>query len=43
MKLWSLCQSLDTAEARREARELQNLIAVADGVALKIGVSLLLS
>lgn len=38
MKLWNLCQTLDTAEQRREAQELQNTIALADGLALKIGV-----
>jgi L-threo-3-deoxy-hexylosonate aldolase len=40
VKLWSLCQSLNTEDARREAQELQNLISLADGIALKIGVSL---
>lgn len=36
MKLWALCQD---SESSKEAAELQNLIALADGVALKIGVS----
>lgn len=36
VKLWALCQD---SESSKEAAELQNLIALADGVALKIGVS----
>lgn len=38
VKLWTLCQDPGSA---KEATELQNLIALADGVALKIGVSVL--
>ncbi|KAJ5579943.1 uncharacterized protein N7459_005928 [Penicillium hispanicum] len=36
VKLWNLSQEADSA---KEAAELQQLIALADGVALKIGVS----
>ena len=39
VKLWSLCQLLDNEDARKKALELQNLISLADGIALKIGVS----
>ncbi len=39
VRLWSLCQSLDKEDARKEALELQNLISLADGIVLKIGVS----
>lgn len=39
VKLWSLCQSLDNEDARKEALELQNLISLADGIALRVGVS----
>ncbi|KAJ5303512.1 hypothetical protein N7476_010311 [Penicillium atrosanguineum] len=39
VRLWDLCQD---CESSKEATELQNLIALADGVALKIGVSELL-
>ena len=39
VKLWSLCQSLDNEDTRKKALELQNLISLADGIALRIGVS----
>ncbi|KAL5335970.1 putative dihydrodipicolinate synthase [Aspergillus crustosus] len=36
VKLWELCQSPDK---QAEAQELQNIISLADGIALKIGIS----
>jgi hypothetical protein len=39
VKLWELCQHLDDPKAYQEAQELQNTISLADGIALKIGVS----
>ncbi|KAJ9143798.1 putative Dihydrodipicolinate synthase [Pleurostoma richardsiae] len=39
VKLWELCQSLDDPTSYKKAQELQKLISLADGIALKIGIS----
>jgi glutamate synthase domain-containing protein 2 len=41
VKLWELCQAAPGSGSYLEAQKVQNLIANADGVAIKIGVRLL--
>lgn len=42
VRLWELCQAVPGSGSYAEAQKVQNLIANADGVAIKIGVSKLL-
>ncbi|KAH8695470.1 putative dihydrodipicolinate synthase [Talaromyces proteolyticus] len=39
VKLWRLCQFLDDPKTYQEAQKLQNIISLADGIALKIGIT----
>ncbi|OKL63407.1 hypothetical protein UA08_01770 [Talaromyces atroroseus] len=39
VRLWELCQSLDDPNQYQEAQKLQNTVALADGLALKIGIA----
>ncbi|EEA23371.1 hypothetical protein TMatcc_002231 [Talaromyces marneffei ATCC 18224] len=39
VKLWDVCQDLHDPSKYQEAQKLQNIISLADGIALKIGIS----
>lgn len=39
VRLWEVCQKVDDPVSYKEAQELQNLVSLADGIQLKVGVS----
>jgi 4-hydroxy-2-oxoglutarate aldolase len=38
VKLWKLCQAIGDVKIYQQAKELQDIISTADGLALKIGI-----
>ncbi|EPE04737.1 dihydrodipicolinate synthetase [Ophiostoma piceae UAMH 11346] len=38
VKLWEACQKVDDPTSYKEAQELQNLVSLADGIQLKVGI-----
>lgn len=38
VRLWEMCQNLGDLKSYKEAQELQNLVSLADGIQLKVGV-----